>query len=209
MPTVVIQEPTETGYGPLPLTDWSISHVAKPFPVFMSTFNGTDQLLLVLLGRALIHINSIQRPVTNRKLRSEHPKMFRGVASALSHISCIISGKIFLLYIFKFVVHTGINHKLTFQMKLAASLKVLTQSDESIKYHRYDAVGREMAQSRYTEMLGGHAALKSKPVSHRTAGTDFTNVILFWAKVGKAVTTKGSLFVQNELIYMKFQVRQN
>lgn len=170
---------------------------------------GQINYLLVLLGRALIHINSIQRPVTNRKLRSEYPKMFRGVESALSHISCIISGKNFLLYIFKFVVHTGINHKLTFQMKLAASLKVLTQSDESIKYHRYDAVGREMAQSRYTEMLGGHAALKSKPVSHRTAGTDFTNVILFWAKVGKAVTTKGSLFVQNELIYMKFQVRQN
>lgn len=96
------------------------------------------------------------------------------------HRSCIISGKIFLLYIFKFLVYTGINHKLAFKMKLAASLKALTQSDESIKYHRYDAVGsRQMAQSRYIEMLGGHAALKSKPVSHRTAGTDFTNVILF------------------------------
>lgn len=105
--------------------------------------------------------------------------MFRGVESALSHISCIISGKNFLLYIFKFLVYRGINHKLTFKMKLAASLKALTQSDESIKYHGYDALGRQMAQSRYTEMLGGHAALKSKPVSHRTAGMDFTNVILF------------------------------
>lgn len=95
------------------------------------------------------------------------------------HRSCIISGKIFLLYIFKILVYTGINHKLAFKMKLAASLKALTQSDESIKCHRYDAVGRQMAQSRYIEMLGGHAALKSKPVSHRTAGTDFTNVILF------------------------------
>lgn len=47
-----------------------------------------------------------------------------------------------------------------------------------MKYHDYDAVGRQMAQSRYTEMLGGHAALKTNQC--RTEQQEWSSQMVFY-----------------------------